>query len=267
MTFSPSILIAPLLLALLRPAVAADAAALWAGKVQPLFDVQCAKCHGPIEQKGGLELDTPAAVLKGGDEGPAVVPGKPEESRLYQQLAADADPHMPPKKQLSDAERAMIYEWITALATAPAEPAAQAPASPRTFASVTLAVDTFLTESWTQRGLTPAHPVDDSTWARRVTLDLAGRIPTARGYRLFVDTMLTARPRDLGVQRLDALARVQVVHIRALNPVGERLGLGCLEAASAAASTMPPRAILTSVAVGFISASSAAPMVWCDAGE
>ena len=193
MTFSPSILIAPLLLALLRPAVAADAAALWTAKVQPLFDVQCAKCHGPIEQKGGLELDTPAAVLKGGDEGPAVVPGKPEESRLYQQLAADADPHMPPKKQLSDAERALIHEWITALATAPAEPAAQAPASPRTFASVTLAVDTFLTESWTQRGLTAAHAVDDSTWARRVTLDLAGRIPTAAELAEFHQTPAEAR--------------------------------------------------------------------------
>ena len=180
---------------------AADAAALWTGKVQPLFDVQCAKCHGPIEQKGGLELDTPAAVLKGGDEGPAVIPGKPEESRLYQQLAAGADPHMPPKKQLSDAERAIVHEWITALASTPAEPAAAAPATLRTCASVTLAVDTFLNESWTQRGLTPSHPVDDSTWARRVTLDLAGRIPTAHELAEFHQTPADAR-RPVLVDRL-----------------------------------------------------------------
>ena len=41
-----------------------DAAALWSSKVQPLFDVNCVKCHGPLEQKSGLELDTPQAVLK-----------------------------------------------------------------------------------------------------------------------------------------------------------------------------------------------------------
>ena len=170
-----------LLLSLALPGLgrAAEADALWVGKVQPLFDIQCTKCHGPIEQKSGLELDTPDAILKGGDEGPAVVPGKPEESRLYTYLAAGADPHMPPKKQLTDAERAMVHEWITALAATPAEPVATAPATPREFESVTLAVDTFLAESWTQRGLTPAPTLDDPSWARRVTLDLAGRIPTA----------------------------------------------------------------------------------------
>ena len=72
--------------AIARLASAADAAALWSGKVQPLFDVQCVKCHGPIEQKSGLELDTPEAVMKGGDEGAVVVPGNPakrsEERRV-----------------------------------------------------------------------------------------------------------------------------------------------------------------------------------------
>ena len=178
MFLKPALTLA-LSLALPCPGRTADATALWLGKVQPLFDIQCTKCHGPLEQKGGLELDTPHAILKGGDEGPAVVPGKPRESRLYNYLAAGADPHMPPKKQLTDAERAMVHEWITALAATPAEPVATAPATPREFESVTLAVDTFLAESWTQRGLTPAPALDDFTWARRVTLDLAGRIPTA----------------------------------------------------------------------------------------
>ena len=157
---------------------AGDAAALWTGKVQPLFDVQCAKCHGPLEQKGGLELDTPGAIVKGGDEGPAVVPGRPEESRLYTYLTAEADPHMPPKKQLSDAEREIVHEWISALASAPTEPAIETPTADRTFENVTAAVDTLLAEGWTQRGIKPAAAIDDSAWARRVTLDLAGRIPT-----------------------------------------------------------------------------------------
>ena len=74
----------------------ADAAALWSTKVQPLFDVNCVKCHGPLDQKSGLELDTPQAALKGSEDGPVIVPGKPEESALWQNLAAKADPHMPP---------------------------------------------------------------------------------------------------------------------------------------------------------------------------
>src|SRR5678815_55619 len=93
------------LLALVTPhSRGADAAALWSAKVQPLFDVNCSKCHGPLEQKSGLELDTPEAVLKGGDEGKVIVPGKPEESRLFQYLDPKSDPHMPPKKQLGNAE-------------------------------------------------------------------------------------------------------------------------------------------------------------------
>ncbi len=158
---------------------AGDAAALWTGKVQPLLDIQCAKCHGPLEQKGGLELDTPDAIMKGGDEGPVVVPGKPEQSPLYTFLAADADPHMPPKKQLSDAERAVVHQWITALASKSATPGEKPPTAPREFDSVTAAVDTLLAEDWTRRSLTPAAPVSDAAWIRRVTLDLAGRIPTA----------------------------------------------------------------------------------------
>ena len=122
----------------------ADPASLWSAKVQPLLDLQCVKCHGPIEQHGGLELDTPAAVLKGGDNGAVVVPGQPEESRLFQNLAADSDQHMPPEKQLTDADREIVREWIAALAATPSEPTAQLtaqttnqPAARQQFASVT----------------------------------------------------------------------------------------------------------------------------------
>jgi mono/diheme cytochrome c family protein len=160
-----------------RFACGADAGALWSKKVQPLFDVHCVKCHGPIEQKNGLELDTPEAVLKGSEDGPVIVPGKPEESLLLANLAPKADPHMPPKKQLSDAEREAVREWIAALAAAPAEPAAK-PKEARKFESVTAAIDTLIAEGWEQRGVKPAAPADDRAWCRRVHLDLAGRIPT-----------------------------------------------------------------------------------------
>lgn len=166
--------------ALARWAGAADAAALWSGKVQPLFDVQCVKCHGPIEQKSGLELDTPEAVLKGGDEGAVVVPGHPAKSRLYQYLAADSDPHMPPKKQLSDAQREIVREWIAALdvKTTKTGKGSKDSKAPRKFDSVTQAIDSLLAESWKQSKIKPAASLDDRIWCRRVYLDLAGRIPT-----------------------------------------------------------------------------------------
>jgi len=172
----------------------ADPATLWSAKVQPLLDLQCVKCHGPIEQHGGLELDTPAAVLKGGDDGAVIVPGHPEASRLFQNLAADADQHMPPEKQLTDADRDIVREWIAALAAAPSEPIAQLtsqltvqptnqlakePVARRQFATVTEAIDGCIAEGWASRGVEPAAPVDDRTWCRRVFLDLAGRIPTS----------------------------------------------------------------------------------------
>ena len=119
-------------------AYGADAATLWSSKVQPIFDTHCVKCHGLIERKSGLELDTPEAVLKGGDEGAVVVPGKPEKSRLYQYLAGDSDPHMPPKKQLTDTQREAIREWIGSMATSSAKPEKRTKTS-RRFDSVTQA--------------------------------------------------------------------------------------------------------------------------------
>lgn len=57
------------------------------GKVQKILDVNCVKCHGVLEQKGGLELDTPSKVMKGGEAGAVVVPGslsKVRYSRIWQ---------------------------------------------------------------------------------------------------------------------------------------------------------------------------------------
>ncbi len=158
----------------------ADAATLWSQKVQPLFDVQCVKCHGPIEQKGGLELDTPQSILRGGEDGVVLVPGKPEDSRLFKNLVAGVDSHMPPKKQLTDAEREVIREWIAAMKVVPlsgGESASQQIAS-RKFGSLTEAVDVLVAEGWERLGVKPAPALEDPAWCRRVTLDLAGRIPT-----------------------------------------------------------------------------------------
>jgi mono/diheme cytochrome c family protein len=176
---------------------------LWASKVRPLFDVHCVKCHGPLEQKGGLELDRPEAVLKGGDEGPVVVPGDAAKSRLVRHLAPDGDPHMPPKKQLADADRDAIAQWVQALKNpVPADSAAPKP--PRHFESVSAAIDGWIAEGWVQRGLTPAPAASDSLWCRRVYLDLAGRIPAAAEVAAFLAAPAATRRASLVDQLLSA---------------------------------------------------------------
>ena len=55
-------------------------------EVRPLLVEKCYACHGAEKQKGGLRLDSREAILKGGESGPAVVPGKPEESLLVEAM-------------------------------------------------------------------------------------------------------------------------------------------------------------------------------------
>src|SRR5262249_25683975 len=66
--------------------------------VRPIFATVCYECHGPEKQKGDLRLDLKAAALKGGENGPVIVPGKSAESELVRRVAAsDGDGRMPPK--------------------------------------------------------------------------------------------------------------------------------------------------------------------------
>jgi mono/diheme cytochrome c family protein len=180
-----SVLVFLILLTAAPVSFGADAHEIWTAKVQPILDVQCAKCHGPIEQKSGFELDTPEAVLKGGDEGKVVVPGKPEESRMFKYLAADSDPHMPPKKQLTESEREAVREWITALGAEPVD--SEEVHKTRDFASIPVAVDALIAEGWQKHKVEPAREAPESAWMRRVYLDLAGRIPTAPEANAFLN--------------------------------------------------------------------------------
>ena len=86
-------------------------------EVKAVLDARCTDCHGETKQKSGLRLDSPEWLLKGGHEGPAVVPGKPESSRLYTLAAAPVDEEykMPPKGPRLTAEQlATIKGWIAA---------------------------------------------------------------------------------------------------------------------------------------------------------
>ena len=80
-------------------------------KVRPLLAAQCVQCHGAAKQEGGLRLDTRAAMLAGGESGPAIVPGKPAESLLVEAVEYQSL-EMPPGGQLQDAQIKALAAWI-----------------------------------------------------------------------------------------------------------------------------------------------------------
>src|SRR5262245_25236997 len=104
------------LVAALQSADAGDFAAV-PNEVQTILDRHCIKCHGPLDQNAGLRLDSATGLWQGSAEGPVVVAGNPESSKLVRVLTPDADPHMPPKKQLQEADIAKLRDWIKSAAT------------------------------------------------------------------------------------------------------------------------------------------------------
>src|SRR3954451_19078850 len=108
--------------ALGAPAFAATAAPTKAqteffeNKIRPIFQENCFKCHSVDagKSKGGLTLDTKAGVLKGGDNGPIVVPGDLDKSQIINAInSLDPDLQMPPKGEKLTAEPiADITTWV-----------------------------------------------------------------------------------------------------------------------------------------------------------
>ncbi len=83
------------------------------GRVKPLLDSRCITCHGAEKQKGGLRLDSRAAAVKGGESGPAVIPGKPAESLLLDAvLHSKKELKMPPKEKLTATDITELKRWI-----------------------------------------------------------------------------------------------------------------------------------------------------------
>src|SRR5262249_14678590 len=86
------------------------------GVIQPVLQQNCVSCHGPEKAKSRLRLDSFAALQKGGENGPVVVPGNAKESDLIKRLRLplNADDHMPPdgKPQPSEDEIALLQWWV-----------------------------------------------------------------------------------------------------------------------------------------------------------
>lgn len=136
--------------------------------VRPILHERCIECHSTTKKvKGGLSLDTKADWVKGGDAGPAIVPGKPEESLLIKAVSwHDLDLQMPPKKKLSDRELNVLTEWVRRGAHDP-RLASQGSAQAAVQKSSALSVEAGRT-FWAYAPLTPPAPpaVKNSAWVR-----------------------------------------------------------------------------------------------------
>src|SRR5215208_7157171 len=80
-------------------------------QVHAVFAKHCLSCHDAKEEEGGLVMESHALLMKGGDTGPAIVPGKADESLLLKLVRHEKKPYMPPPKKgdkLADSEIALI---------------------------------------------------------------------------------------------------------------------------------------------------------------
>jgi hypothetical protein len=164
----------------------------FATQIKPILEKRCVSCHARGLNKGGLSINSREALLKGGESGPSVVPGKSAESLLFQLISgAEPDRIMPEKgEKLRPDEIALVRLWIDEGAAweagfrwkssreAAVEP--RRPAVPASSRGTNLSnpIDLLLLSHYEEYGLDPLRVVDDRTFARRVHLDLIGLLPT-----------------------------------------------------------------------------------------
>lgn len=103
-------------LAAFPASLAAQEPPSYARQIKPFLAKYCLECHTGDRAKGGLDLTTPQGLLSGGNNGPALVPGKPDASRLVLQVEGKQKPEMPPKKarQPLPDEAALLRAWVAA---------------------------------------------------------------------------------------------------------------------------------------------------------
>jgi cytochrome c553 len=196
----------------------AEGLALFESKIRPVLISECYSCHSAEEgvSKGGLELDTRAALLLGGDSGPAVEPGDPDLSLLIEAIRFDSFVQMPPSGKLSPEQIAAFEQWVAMGAPDPrgeptaAEPLASPAAGPAidwesaraSWAYTTptrhepptvsdpswvqTPIDAFILSRLDEAGLAPSPEADRRALARRLSFDLTGLPPEPGAVEAFV---------------------------------------------------------------------------------
>ena len=174
-------------------------------EVRPILTARCTECHGAGrgDPKGGLSLTSRSAAIKGGDTGPAIVPGKTKESLLVSAIEYGDLYQMPPKSKLPAKEIATLIKWVELGAPWPKEaastagtvkpfdlaarksehwcwqPVANPSVPPTKDQSWSLSsVDQFILARLESKGLKPALAAEKHTLLRRVYFDLIGLPPS-----------------------------------------------------------------------------------------
>ena len=176
--------------------------------VRPVLAEHCYKCHGPEKQKAALRLDSREAVIKGTDDGPVVVVGKPDESSLIKSIRHQGESKMPEKEdKLPDAQIAALSEWVKMGVPWPEndKPAGSSaheeagkkhwafqpvrdPAVPTVGDAGKWAkseLDRFILAKLEPAGIAPSAPASNYALLRRATFDLTGLPPTAAEVEAF----------------------------------------------------------------------------------
>lgn len=188
-------------------AAADSGPAFFENKIAPILQQRCYECHShdSDEVEGGLVLDSRSGWETGGGRGPAVVPGKPDESLLIEAIRYENEElQMPPEENKLPAEEiALLEKWIAMGAPDPRQvkqreydpakvwalqpirkydpPATSKREWPRDD------IDRFILAGLEETGLEPAADADRYTLLRRLTFDLTGLPPTLEEIEAFVD--------------------------------------------------------------------------------
>ena len=193
-------------------------------RIRPVLAEHCYQCHsaGAAKIGGSLIMDTKEEFLKGGIDGPVVVPGDPEASLLIQAVRYDhPDRQMPPPKsggqKLPETAITDLTAWVQMGAPYPETPddkkrqaprpwslePVQDPAPPpvRDTAWSRTSVDPFILAPIEARGLQPSPPASALTLIRRATFDLTGLPPTPEE----IDTFLADTSPDAFARVVDRL--------------------------------------------------------------
>jgi mono/diheme cytochrome c family protein len=187
-------------------------------EIRPILQASCVKCHGRGRSKGGFSLETRASLLEGGDNGPAIVPGTSQASHLIALVAGlDPDNVMPQKgSRLKPEQIGLLRAWIDqgaawdpAVNFARSEPRNIDPRQPPLPDALVPAhpigegnpIDRLLAPYFAEHHVTPGPLVDDRQFARRVSLDAVGLLPSPDALRAFVADR-TPDKRDRLVARL-----------------------------------------------------------------
>jgi hypothetical protein len=196
------------------PVEVIDAAGIefFENNIRPILAEHCFTCHseGAVKLRGNLLLESREGVVKGGNGGPVIVPGEPDDSRLIQAIRwADPAFRMPPQKQLTPEQIEKLEQWVTMGAPDPrvegsdaandsltAEQAARAwwalapvesPEIPARFTDSKNPIDAFIVAEYRSKVLTPVGPASKATLLRRVYLDLIGIPPTPAQQEAFLN--------------------------------------------------------------------------------